>query len=86
MHESFPERLRRLRERKNVKQYIMSELCGLNQNAIRRFELGERVPRADALEAMADYLGVTMDELWRGRDTTKKYNPITKGKFDYEHD
>lgn len=66
MMEGFPERLRRLRERRGVKRSVMSELCGLNHNAVRRFERGERIPKASDLEAMCDYLGVTMDELWKG--------------------
>lgn len=66
VNEGFCFRLRQMREKKGVKRYIMSELCGLNQNAVRRFERGERIPNAQALEAMAEYLGTTMDYLWTG--------------------
>ena len=41
----------------------MSELCGLNDKAVVRFERGERKPSPDALCAMADYFGVTVDYL-----------------------
>lgn len=63
----FCKRLRALREKRGVKRAVMSELCGLNHNAVRRFERGERTPNAAALEAMADYLGVTLDYLWLGK-------------------
>ena len=62
----FCQRLQQLREKKRVKRTIMSELCGLDHNAVGMYERGERVPNAQALEAMADYLGVTMDFLWLG--------------------
>ena len=68
MNEGFCIRLRHLRERKGVKRYVMSELCGLNHNAVRRYENGESIPSAEALDAMADYLGVSMQYLWRGED------------------
>ena len=33
----FPERLRKLREKKRLKRYVLSERCGLNSDAIRRY-------------------------------------------------
>lgn len=65
---TFPQRLRMLRERKGVKRAVMSELCGLASTAVRRYERGELMPTAKSLEAMAEYLGVTMDYLWRGEN------------------
>lgn len=66
INEGFCFRLRQMRERKRVKRSVMSQLCGLNENAVKRFERGERIPNAAALEAMADYLDTTMDYLWNG--------------------
>lgn len=60
----FPQRLRALRERKGIKRLVLSELCGLSKNMIARYERGERIPTADSLERLADFFGVTMDELW----------------------
>lgn len=62
----FCARLQSLRERRGVKRSVMSELCGLDHNAVREYERGERIPSAIALEAMADYLGVSMTYLWQG--------------------
>ncbi len=52
----FPERLRKLRERKRLKRYVLSERCGLNSDAIRRYELGTAKPTLDALKSIADEL------------------------------
>lgn len=53
----FPERLRRLREeRRPVRSMAtVSELCGLEKSAVRRYERGERTPSMEALIALADY-------------------------------
>ena len=59
----FPERLRKLRERKRVKRYVLSERCGLNSDAIRRYELGTAKPTMDALKSIADEFGVSVDYL-----------------------
>lgn len=69
--ENFPERLRRLRKEKHGKKsmQITSELAGLYSDAIRRYENGEvDDPGCKALEKLADYYGVTMDYLWRGKN------------------
>lgn len=61
----FSERLRKLREEKKpVKSMaVVSELCGLERGALRRYERGERVPSMDALVALADYYEVSLDYL-----------------------
>lgn len=61
----FPERLRKLREgKKPVKSMaVVSELCGLEKGTVRRYERGERTPTVDALIALADYYGVSLDYL-----------------------
>lgn len=61
----FPDRLRKLREeRKPIKSMaVVSELCGLEKGTVRRYERGERTPTVDALIALADYYGVSLDYL-----------------------
>ena len=61
--ESFPDRLRRLRERRGISRRTMSELCGLHTDAIRRYEAGTAKPGMDALIAMAETLNVSIDYL-----------------------
>lgn len=63
MGEGFPERLRQLRKSRHVSQRTLSELCGLSKNAVARYESGERTPTMPTLEALADFFGVTMDDL-----------------------
>ena len=63
--DEFPERLRKLREEKNpVKSMaVVSELCGLERGAVRRYERGDRAPTMEALLALADYYEVSLDYL-----------------------
>ena len=61
--EDFAARLQRLRERKGINRSIASELCGLNKGAFRRYERRERLPNLNALIAMADFFGVSIDYL-----------------------
>ena len=42
---------------------VVSELCGLHSDAIRRYERGEAIPTADALAKIADYYRVSADYL-----------------------
>lgn len=61
--EEFRRRLQRLREKKRISRRVLSELCGLNSDAVRRYERGEREPRLSALIALSEYFGVTVDYL-----------------------
>nr|DAG38916.1 MAG TPA: hypothetical protein [Caudoviricetes sp.] len=42
---------------------VVSELCGMERSALRRYERGERLPSIAAMIALADYYGVTLDYL-----------------------
>ena len=61
----LPERLRKLREEKKpIKSMaVVSELCGLERGAVRRYERGEREPTVEAIIALADYYEVSLDYL-----------------------
>jgi len=61
--EEFRKRLQRLREKKRISRIVLSELCGLNSDAVRRYERGEREPKLSALIALADYFEVSVDYL-----------------------
>lgn len=61
--EDFPNRLRRLREQNHKKQKVLSALCGLPHDAIRKYERGEVKPTMDALISLADYFEVSLDYL-----------------------
>lgn len=60
---SFPERLQRLRERQRKSRKVLSELCGLSSDSIRKYERKEAKPSVGALIAIADYFEVSLDYL-----------------------
>lgn len=59
----FPQRLQQMRERQRKSRRVVSELCGLPPDAVRRYERGEAKPSYDALIALADYFEVSVDYL-----------------------
>lgn len=66
--DGFPERLQKLRERRRISRRVLSELCGLSKNMIARYERGELEPGIKKAAILADFFGVTMDELCLGED------------------
>lgn len=61
----FRERLQKLREeRKPIRsRHVVSQLCGLPSDAVRRYERGESKPSMEALVALADFFEVSLDYL-----------------------
>lgn len=59
----FSDRLRKLREREGKSRIILSQLCGLPDGAIRKYERGEAKPNIDSLVAIADHFNVSTDYL-----------------------
>ena len=68
----FPVRLRCVRERKRISRRVASERCGLSSDAFWKYECGEAKPGYDALEAIADEFGVSVDYLM-GRTNKKSF-------------
>ena len=64
---TFPKRLQALREKRRISRKVLSELCGLAPDAVRRYERGEAEPTLSSLLLLADYFEVPLDELI-GRD------------------
>lgn len=63
MNVVFCKRLQKLREQRKISRKVLSELCGLNPDAVRRFESGEADPTISSVVALADELGVSVDYL-----------------------
>jgi len=61
--DDFPARLRELREQKRLSRRVLSDLCGLHHDAIRKYERGEVKPTMDALISLADHFNVSLDYL-----------------------
>lgn len=59
----FRERLQQMRKKKGVSCKVVSELCGLHSDAIRRYENGEDEPTLHSLVAIAEYFDVSVDYL-----------------------
>ena len=59
----FRQRLQHLREKKRISRKVLSELCGLNSDAVRRYERGEVEPTLNSLVAIAEYFEVSVDYL-----------------------
>lgn len=59
----FRERLQQLREKRRISRIVLSELCGLDSDAVRKYERGEREPTMSSLVAIADFFGVSVDYL-----------------------
>ena len=60
---SFAENLKAAREKKQISQYKLAELVGLNQSAIAYFELGSKVPNIYNGVQIAKALGTTCEKL-----------------------
>jgi len=63
----FGARLFELRTARDLTQFELAELAGLDRRAIIRYERLEQIPRLDAAVQLASALGVTLDELACGR-------------------
>lgn len=59
----FSQRLEELRLKQGKSCVVISELCGLHPDAIRRYEHGEAEPGMKSLIAIADYFQVSIDYL-----------------------
>lgn len=61
--DEFPRRLQQLRERQRISRKTLSELCGLQSDAVRKYERGEAEPKLSSFIALADYFRVSLDDL-----------------------
>ena len=61
--DGFPERLRRLRERRGMNRKALGECCGMSKNIIGQYERGEKEPTIGPLVQLADFFGVSVDYL-----------------------
>lgn len=63
MTDGFPQRLRKLRERKGISRRVLADFCQVSKSNMARYERGEREPTVGALCRMADYFEVSVDYL-----------------------
>lgn len=60
---NFSENLRRLRKAKDIKQDALAEAMNVPRQTVSKWENGTAMPDFKKLNALAEYFGVTMDEL-----------------------
>lgn len=60
---NFAQNLKILREARNVNQVLVSRELGFSRQAVSLWEKGDREPNLTVLCALADYFGVTTDQL-----------------------
>lgn len=73
---SFSKTLYELRTKKGLSQKQLADLAGVSQTAIYHWEKGERNPKFEALNKIADVLGVSINELMPDTD----YNRVLGDK------
>lgn len=78
---TFCERLKQLREEHNWSVRQLAKLTGISHSAITYYEMGERNPKREALEAIADAFNVDMDYLLGNSDIRKMF-PVNLDLFD----
>lgn len=79
--EEFAKRLQMLREKQHKSRRVVSELCGLPSDALRRYERCEAEPTMKSLGKLADYFEVSVDYLM-GREEQSFYAvPVVRCKY-----
>ncbi len=73
MDNEFPTRLRRLRERRRLSMYALSERCGMSRDMISRYERGKAIPNVYVLQHLADVFDTSTDYLLGRTDYPGKY-------------
>jgi transcriptional regulator with XRE-family HTH domain len=57
-------KIRELRTQKGVTILNMASDIGMSESNLNQIELGMKIPNANALKAVADFLGVSVDSLY----------------------
>lgn len=65
--ETFAQRFVRMRRARGISHPQIIRRVGCTQRALTYWESDEKLPTAAMLEKLADALGTTMGDLWRGR-------------------
>lgn len=60
---TFSEHLSELRKKKELSQKEVAEATHIALRAYQRYEYGEREPQLSTLVALADFYGISLDEL-----------------------
>lgn len=72
----FNKRLKFLREDSGLSQSELAKLIQISKSSINMYERGEREPKFETLEIIADYFNVDMDYLLGKSDIRKQFHDI----------
>ena len=75
----FQIRLKKLREEKNMSQYVFAKDFGIAQSTVGGWESGKREPNFETVQKLADYFNVSVDYLL-GRDEVPS-SPTSNGTW-----
>lgn len=78
---TIAERIRLIRQQKNISQKELAEMAEVNLKSLSRYELGTSVPPADVIKRVADALKVSTDALLSDETITIKDKELLK-KFE----
>lgn len=76
------EKIKKLRQEKNVSQAVLGEIVGIHEKHISRYERGLSRPSTEVLRKMADFFGVSIDFLVDEGDFCSE-NPTDNELLDY---
>ena len=80
MHSTIGSRIARLRKEKGLTQEGLAEKLGISSQAVSKWENDSSCPDISLLPALADILGVTIDELLTGKNEEVKQLPVEQRK------
>ncbi|ATW83097.1 helix-turn-helix transcriptional regulator [Weizmannia coagulans] len=66
----YGDRLKRLRDKRNLSQQQLADALNINRSTYARYELGQTQPDFETLEKIASFFDVSIDYLIKGEDTT----------------
>ena len=66
-------KIKSLRENKNITQQELAEILGTTQQSIARYESGERKADQNVLFTLSEYFGISIDDFFPEREKDTKY-------------
>jgi len=75
-------RLRRLRQEKNISQSALASYLGVTQQTVSAYESGDREPDLETLNKMADFFDVSVDYLLGRTDIRNSADKIAQALKD----
>jgi len=69
----FSDRLKELRKSNNIRQKELGDIIGISESAVSYLEKGKRSPSIEAVVAIADYFGVSLDYLVGRSDNPRQH-------------